>query len=120
VLSQIQADIVVLDCMTLLVSNVIAMAGEMAPIETSEARVQTEVDGILGAFRSRGFTLIVVSNEVGLGIVPAYPLGRVYRDLLGWANQILARAADEVYFLAAGLPLALKPPGDGLAPFKFW
>jgi adenosylcobinamide kinase/adenosylcobinamide-phosphate guanylyltransferase len=51
---------------------------------------------------------VVVSNEVGLGVVPLYPLGRLYRDVLGRANQRLAAAADQVYLLVAGLPMILK------------
>jgi len=51
---------------------------------------------------------IVVSNEVGWGLVPPYPLGRVYRDLLGWANQRVAAAADRVYLMVAGLPVDIK------------
>ena len=53
-------------------------------------------------------TLIIVSNEVGLGVVPDNQLGRRFRDIAGWANQLIAAAADEVTFMAAGLPLALK------------
>ena len=52
--------------------------------------------------------MIVVSDRVGMGLVPPYPLGRAYRDLLGKANQALAAAADRVYLLVAGLPIALK------------
>jgi adenosylcobinamide kinase/adenosylcobinamide-phosphate guanylyltransferase len=53
-------------------------------------------------------TLIVVSNEVGLGIVPAYPLGRVYRDTLGYVNQRLAQVADRVYLMVAGMAVDIK------------
>jgi adenosylcobinamide kinase/adenosylcobinamide-phosphate guanylyltransferase len=53
----------------------------------------------------------VVSNEVGLGLVPPYPLGRVYRDAIGRANQRLSRVADEVFFLAAGMVLPLHELG---------
>jgi adenosylcobinamide kinase/adenosylcobinamide-phosphate guanylyltransferase len=52
--------------------------------------------------------MVVVSNEVGMGLVPPYPLGRLYRDVLGRANQRLAAAADRVYLLVAGLPMVLK------------
>ncbi len=51
---------------------------------------------------------LIVSNEVGLGIVPAYPLGRMYRDALGRANQMLAREADKVIFMVAGIPMIIK------------
>ncbi|NCC31655.1 MAG: bifunctional adenosylcobinamide kinase/adenosylcobinamide-phosphate guanylyltransferase, partial [Chloroflexia bacterium] len=53
-------------------------------------------------------TLIVVTNEVGMGIVPDYPLGRVYRDLLGRANQQVAAAATEVYLVVCGIAVELK------------
>jgi adenosylcobinamide kinase / adenosylcobinamide-phosphate guanylyltransferase len=52
--------------------------------------------------------MLVVSNEVGLGVVPPYELGRAYRDILGRANQILARHADEVHLLVAGIPMKVK------------
>jgi adenosylcobinamide kinase / adenosylcobinamide-phosphate guanylyltransferase len=55
-----------------------------------------------------GKTLIVVTNEVGLGVVPAYPLGRLYRDTLGYVNQQLARAADLVYLMVAGIAVDIK------------
>jgi adenosylcobinamide kinase/adenosylcobinamide-phosphate guanylyltransferase len=51
---------------------------------------------------------IIVSNEVGLGLVPEYPLGRLYRDILGEVNQIVAAAADQVLFMVSGLPMKLK------------
>ena len=69
------------------------------------ARVSTGVGDLLAALEETGSTLIAVSNEVGLGVVPEYPLARLYRDQLGWANQRLAAAADRLYFLVAGFPL---------------
>jgi adenosylcobinamide kinase/adenosylcobinamide-phosphate guanylyltransferase len=51
---------------------------------------------------------IIVSNEVSLGLVPPNPLGRAYRDILGLANQMLAKHAEEVYFMVAGIPITLK------------
>jgi adenosylcobinamide kinase/adenosylcobinamide-phosphate guanylyltransferase len=51
---------------------------------------------------------IIISNEVGLGLVPPYPMGRVYRDALGWANQQLAREAGKVIFMVAGIPMVVK------------
>lgn len=105
------ADVVLLDCLTLLVSNAILSGGPDAPepdAQTAWAWVQAEVEGLLAAHRALGANLIVVSNEVGLGVVPAYSLGRTYRDCLGWANQALARAADHVILLVAGLPVDLK------------
>jgi adenosylcobinamide kinase/adenosylcobinamide-phosphate guanylyltransferase len=71
-------------------------------------RVQGGVDDLLAALAQTGATLIAVSNEVGLGIVPEYPLARLYRDELGRANQRLAAVADKVYFLVAGFALDVK------------
>ncbi|RME74975.1 MAG: bifunctional adenosylcobinamide kinase/adenosylcobinamide-phosphate guanylyltransferase [Chloroflexi bacterium] len=103
--------VVLLDCLTLLVSNIIlALEGE--PQETVEAAVSAEIDELVALARDRQVTLIVVSNEVGLGLVPPYPLGRLYRDVLGRANQKLAAQADRVVFMVAGLPLVVKGDKD--------
>ena len=95
--------IVLLDCISLLVSNLL-LANETAP----EPVVDDEIAALLEAVRVRNLTLIAVTNEVGMGIVPAYPLGRVYRDLLGRANQQVASVADEVYLVVCGIPVELK------------
>ena len=64
------------------------------------------------ACRARRGPTIFVSNEVGMGIVPLDPVARRYRDLVGRCNQVMAAAADEVIFMAAGLPLCLKSLKD--------
>ena len=102
-------DAVLVDCLTLLASNVIAPMPEPIDAGQAEAALRAEVDALLDAYAQSRAAWIVVSNEVGLGIVPAYPLGRVYRDALGRANQTLAAAADVVLFMVAGLPLRVKP-----------
>jgi len=107
-----QTDIIVLDCLTLLVSNLLLEASSDPdhPDETqAAAQVDAEIQGLLEAYQSSRAIWIVVSNEVGMGLVPPYPLGRVYRDLLGWANQRLAERADTVYFMLAGIPMKLVP-----------
>jgi adenosylcobinamide kinase/adenosylcobinamide-phosphate guanylyltransferase len=108
-------DVVVLDCLTLLVSNVILdglwlSEEDFDDVDEAAARqrVEAEIDGLLGAYQSGDVPWIVVSNEVGWGVVPPYPLGRVYRDLLGWTNQRLAALADRVYLVVAGLPVDVK------------
>lgn len=102
------ADVVLLDCLTLLASNVIVALPAPPQVEAAEAALGREVDALLTAYAAGSASWIVVSNEVGLGIVPAYPLGRVYRDALGRANQRLAAVADRVLFMVAGLPITVK------------
>jgi adenosylcobinamide kinase / adenosylcobinamide-phosphate guanylyltransferase len=102
-----QPDALLLDCLTLLVSNIV-LALESEPQGVIEAVVQAEIEVILAARARFDAPLIIVSNEVGLGLVPEYPLGRLYRDVLGRANQYLAAQADRVLFMVAGLPLVVK------------
>jgi len=102
------ARVVLLDCMTLLASNAVLGAGDGAPAPVAEAAVAREVAALLAAYRAGDATWIVVSNEVGMGLVPPHPLGRVYRDALGRANQTLAAAAGRVSLLVAGLPMRVK------------
>ena len=96
-------DCFLLDCYTLLVSNLL-----LADTDSADETVQSATDALLTAYREADADLIIVSNEVGLGLVPEYPLGRQYRDLLGRINQYLARQADAVYYLVAGFPLDVK------------
>ncbi len=99
------AEVVVVDCLTLLVSNVMGSASDR---ERADVMVAAEVESLLDCIKDTKAYFIVVSNEVGLGIVPDNELARSYRDLLGGANQALAGQADEVYFMSAGLPLKIK------------
>ncbi|MGH2350753.1 MAG: bifunctional adenosylcobinamide kinase/adenosylcobinamide-phosphate guanylyltransferase [Chloroflexota bacterium] len=73
-----------------------------------ETALLDEVQAIVAAQRSNGAPLILVSLEAGMGVIPPYPLGRAFRDLLGWVNAAFATAADEVYLLVAGLPVEVK------------
>jgi len=91
---------VVLDCVTLWVSNAL-LNHQQEELENQVAELVEEVPLL-------PFHFLVVSNEVGLGLVPDTPLGREYRDLLGSVNQRLAQVCKEVVFMAAGLPLKLK------------
>jgi adenosylcobinamide kinase/adenosylcobinamide-phosphate guanylyltransferase len=101
-------DLVLVDCLTLLANNVLGPLPETISAAEAEAALAAEVDGLLAAYLAGSAEWIIVSNEVGLGLVPPYPLGRLYRDALGRANQRLAAAADTVLFMVAGLPLTLK------------
>ena len=99
---------VLLDCMTLLTSNVLLSLPEPLDENELEKMMQQEIDAIISAYHSHAGKWVVVSNEVGLGLVPNNPLGRFYRDALGRANQRLAEVADMVIFMVAGIPWRLK------------
>jgi adenosylcobinamide kinase/adenosylcobinamide-phosphate guanylyltransferase len=101
-------DTIVLDCVTLLASNVLLRLPEECSQEDADAAILAEIDGVLRACAASRATWLIVSNEVGMGIVPPYRLGRVYRDALGRANQRIARHADSVLLLVAGIPWRLK------------
>lgn len=102
------ARVVLVDCLTLLVSNAVLTLGDAPDATAAEATALDEVEGLLKAYQQGTATFIVVSNEVGLGLVPPSPLGRVYRDVLGRANQMLAARADQVYWMVAGLAIELR------------
>ena len=101
--------VLLIDCVTLWVSNLMwEYRGETTAAQESLILAQVD-DLILASRRSEcAAEIIVVSNEVGGGLAPEHPVGRAFRDLQGFANQRLARAADKVVFIVAGLPLPLK------------
>lgn len=101
------ASTILLDCVTLLVSNLL-LEYEAAGEAAIGRAIDAEIGPLLAEIEATAATWIVVSNEVGMGLVPPYPLGRAYRDLLGRVNARLAARADRAYLLVAGLPLDLK------------
>ncbi len=90
--------IVLIDCLTLWISNLMA----------EQRDIEVEVQGLVGTLKIAAGPVVIVSNEVGLGIVPDNALARAFRDNLGRANQLVAAASEVVVFMAAGLPLVLK------------
>ena len=112
-----EAQVVIVDCITLLVNNIFSQysdqRGEQLNVPLIEQGVMAEIDGLVECIDRIDASFIIVSNEVGLGVVPANRMGRLYRDLLAKANRMLAQAADEVYLMVAGLPQLIKPaPGN--------
>jgi adenosylcobinamide kinase/adenosylcobinamide-phosphate guanylyltransferase len=85
-------------------------AGSPEPAASpTEAEIASTCQGVIAACREHGGTIVFVTNEVGLGIIPDNAAARLYRDLLGRCNQVMAGAADSVILMVSGLPLTLKP-----------
>ncbi len=97
-------DIVLVDCLTLWLNNVIFEQGEAVQDDT----IRSKVDELVAALANNSAHIVLVSNEVGLGVVPMGEVTRLFVDHAGWMNQALAKVADEVTFVAAGLPMKLK------------
>ncbi len=95
-------DVIVVDCLTLWLSNLLCRGTD---VDLAARRI----DALCDAIRARRSHVVLVSNEVGMGLVPETPLGRLFRDLAGGAHQRLAAIADEVYLAAMGLVLRLRP-----------
>jgi adenosylcobinamide kinase/adenosylcobinamide-phosphate guanylyltransferase len=106
----IQAELAILDCLTFLVTN-LALAASPDVDHPDEEKainlVADEIRSLIAAIQTGDCDWIIVSNEVGLGLVPPYPLGRIFRDCLGWANQQLAGIADQVFLLVGGIPVPI-------------
>lgn len=90
---------ILVDCLTLWVTNLMM----------AKANVTTEYRELVSTFGNLKAPVVLISNETGLGIVPENAMAREFRDLAGEVNQAVAEIADEVWFVAAGIPLALKP-----------
>ncbi len=98
---QNRAGIVVLDCLTLWVSNLLGQG-------LSDSAILARADSLTSALKSASFPIVVVSDEVGWGIVPENQLARRFRDLLGWTNQKVTAVADNVVLMVAGCRIRLK------------
>lgn len=103
-----------LDCMTIMVTNIMLQedvdwecpgTGE---INLIEKQVMAQVDELLTVIKDREIPFIIVTNELGMGLVPPYALGRAMRDIAGRVNQKLAKSADEVYLCVSGIPIKIK------------
>lgn len=96
-----KVEVILLDCITLWLSNLLMR-------QISDAKIADEVDRFIRTIRQNQSSFIIVSNEVGMGIVPADSLGRRFRDLQGMANQKIAEAAETVVLMISGIPMILK------------
>lgn len=102
-----QVKTVIIDCVTLLINNVF-QKHEGGADALLEKAVQAEIKELIKCMERSEARFIIVTNEVGFGIVPADRVSRLYRDLLGKVNQMLSEHVDEVIFMVAGIPITLK------------
>ena len=105
--------LIIVDCITMLVNNVFNRHADrsLEQIDATlvEKEVTREIAELIECLKQVNAEFIIVTNEIGLGLVPANPIDRLYRDLLGKANRLLAEQVDEVYLMVAGLPVLIKP-----------
>lgn len=105
-------EMVILDCLTFWLTNVLMDLYDESVVARAQPEWERQILDKLECFLAKAaqapYRLLVVSNEVGLGLVPDNPLGRVFRDLAGRANQRVAQAADAVFFTVAGIPVKIK------------
>ncbi len=103
-----------LDCLSLWISNILlSLCRDNLSLEANEAQISKAIERLyLSIKRQPAIQFIVVTNEVGSGVVPDNELARAFRDLLGSGNQYLAQAANEVWLSCVGLQLCLKPPAE--------
>lgn len=94
-------ELIIIDCMTIFISNLL-LEGKSGHF------IESEISLMLRTLRKSSFNSLIVSNEVGMGIVPDNPLARRFRDLAGKINQRIAKASNEVYFIASGIALKIK------------
>ena len=105
---------VILDCITLLVNNSMFVDGididkaSEQEINDLEAYIKDQVKKLIEEVKRTDLYFVMVTNEIGLGVVPSYKLGRVYCDFVGRINQMLGRLSDEVYFTVCGIPTKIK------------
>lgn len=108
-------DVALLDCITIMISNLLFdKVGEnidnfnQQEIDIIEKNILQEVSNLLDFVEVNSKTLIIVSNEIGFGLVPEYKLGRIYRDIVGRINQYIAKRSKEVYLVVSGINIRIK------------
>jgi|LDZT01.1.fsa_nt_gi adenosylcobinamide kinase/adenosylcobinamide-phosphate guanylyltransferase len=106
------SDVIVIDCLGLLVSNLMQDYQEKGFNNLLADNIIKNIQEIVAEALKCPATVIIVSNEVGLGLVPENAMGRFFRDILGQANQLIATNADRVYLMVTGIPLLIKENND--------
>ncbi|MFQ6044056.1 MAG: bifunctional adenosylcobinamide kinase/adenosylcobinamide-phosphate guanylyltransferase [Candidatus Poribacteria bacterium] len=102
-------DIIIVDCLTLLITNLVFEPPYQGEIDDEkEEKIYAAVEQIIETTKNIEATVIVISNELGMGLVPEDALARRFRDIAGRANQLMAEAADEVYVCISGIPMRIK------------
>ena len=104
----LEKEVILIDCLTLLTSNLLLKKENKMGDPQWEEEILLEIKKLAEVSYKVPAQVIIVSNEVGMGLVPDNPLGRVYRDILGRANSIIADKADEVFMMVSGIPLKIK------------
>jgi adenosylcobinamide kinase/adenosylcobinamide-phosphate guanylyltransferase len=104
----LEKEVILIDCLTLLTSNLLLRKKNKVEDAKWQGEVLAEIEKLTEISFKVPAQVIMVSNEVGMGLVPDNPLGRVYRDILGRVNSIIANRADEVFMMISGLPLKIK------------
>ena len=99
--NSIKADVILVDCLTLWISNLLMASDDPEKIET-------QIPQLTAVLAKSACPVVVVSNEVGQGIVPENKLARQFRDLVGYANQAVAACANQVIWTVAGIPVKIK------------
>lgn len=107
-------DTVILDCLTLMINNLMFTYGidvdkaTTEEVNEIEEYIKDQVEKLLKAVKDTDLYFLIVTNELGMGIVPENKLSRIYRDFVGRANQLIAKYSDEVYFVVSGIPMKVK------------
>lgn len=117
VVSESQSEAILLDCITILVTNLLFdHLGEKAIEDVDEkgleASIRNEIRALLDGVKEYKGTIVMVTNELGSGLVPEHKLGRVFRDIAGRVNQMIAKEADKVYLAVSGIPVQIKGGKD--------